>query len=113
MSFRPQRVSELIHHELSQMINREIEFTSGVLVTVSSVEVDKKLERALVNISVLPAEADAEVMRVLEKSRGYLYHLLFKKLNIKPLPDIMFRLDRGNENAARVEKKLLESEENS
>lgn len=107
MKFRPIRVSGLIQKELSEIINREIEFEPGVLVTVSLVEVDKKLERAVVNVSVIPSSKFEPAVKKLEKSRGYLYHLLFKKLNIKPMPNIMFRADHGLENAARVESGLL------
>ncbi|HEY4524120.1 MAG TPA: 30S ribosome-binding factor RbfA [Candidatus Paceibacterota bacterium] len=108
MKFRPIRVGDLIQKELSELIQREFEFDSA-LITLSSVEVDKKMERALINISVIPSEKLEEVVKTLEKAQGYLYHLLFKKINIKPMPHLMFRPDRGFENAARVEKTFLES----
>jgi ribosome-binding factor A len=107
MKYRQMRVGDLIRKELSILIEREIETPLGSLVTISDVEVDKKYERALVMISVIPTSATETVMATLEKARGYLYHLLFKKLNIKPMPDIMFRLDKGLENAANVERMLL------
>lgn len=108
MKYRPLRVGDLIQKELSEIIQREFEF-EGVLITLSSVEVDKKMERALVNVSVIPSDKLEEVVKALEKAQGFLYHLLFKKLNIKPMPHLMFRPDKGFENAARIEKALLES----
>lgn len=108
MKYRPLRVGELIQKELALIMARELEFMDS-LVTVTSVEVDKKMERALVNISVIPSDNFSDVLAKLQKVQGYLYHLLFKKLNIKPMPHIMFREDRGFENAAKIEKKLLEA----
>lgn len=108
MKFRPIRVGDLIQKELSEIIAREFEFDDALL-TITSVDVDKKMERALVNISVIPSTKLDEVVKKLEKAQGFLFHLLFKKLNIKPMPHLMFRSDHGFENAARIEKALLEN----
>lgn len=112
MKYRPLRVGDLIQKELSEIIAREMEF-DGALVTISSVEVDKKMERALINISVIPSVKLEEVVKQLEKAQGFLYHLLFKKINIKPMPHLMFRSDHGFENAARIEKVLLQNKKPS
>lgn len=110
MNFRSLRVANLIHEELSKIIVREMEFPES-LVTISSVEVDKKMERAIVNVSVIPDENFKRVMKALEKERPRLHHILFKKINIKPMPDIIFREDRGLERAAAVEKALIKGGE--
>src|SRR3989344_4477365 len=106
MKYRPLRVGDLIQKELSEIIAREFEFDDALL-TITSVEVDKKMERALVNISVIPSTKLEEAVKKLEKAQGFLYHLLFKKLNIKPMPHLIFRPDRGFENAAIIEKRLM------
>jgi len=103
---RANRVAPLIHEELSLIMVRELEFPN-MLVTVTTVDVDKKMERALVGISVIPSSKSDEAMKILEKASGYLFHLLFKKLNIKPMPHLMFRLDRGFENAAKIERQMI------
>jgi len=96
----------LIREELSKMILREVELSA--LATITEVEVDKKLEGARVKVSVLPSTAAAEeqVLDALEQKAGYLQHLLLKKINIKPMPRIVFVIDHGFENAALVEKLL-------
>ena len=107
MDRRPLRVQKLVREELSIIILRELEF-GGALATITEVEVDKKLENARVKFSVLPADATERIFKILENNTGRLQHLLAKKLNIKPMPRIRFEIDRGPENAARVEKALLE-----
>ena len=107
--FRHQRVSNLIKDELSKLMIREVE-TPGALATITDVEVGKKLDLAVIKFSVIPMEKAEEVLRILNKSRGELQHLLLKKINIKPMPKIVFEIDRGLEHAAKIEKILMENE---
>ena len=104
--FRSERVGSLIREELAKILVREVEFTEG-LITITEVEVDKKLEHAKVNVSVIPANTAEDALEILTKSAGHFQHLLLKKMNIKPMPRITFILDQGPENAASVEKVLL------
>lgn len=108
MNYRPLRVGKLIREELSLLIQRELEFGPGVLVTVTEVEIKKKLETAGVRVSVLPSEKAAEALRTLMLARNNLQFQLGRKLNIRPMPNILFSLDRGPENAAAVEKALMD-----
>ena len=107
--FRAQRIEKLVREELSKILVREFEFP-GALVTVTEIEVDKKLDNAKVLLSVIPSTKGESALTELNKNIGQLQHMLLKKINIKPMPRISFVLDHGIENAARVEKKFLEIE---
>lgn len=107
MNFRNLRVANLIRDELGKIIMREMEFPE-TLVTLTEVEVEPKLNDAVVKISVIPSEKAEATLKEFAKMRGKLQHLLNNKLNIKPMPRIRFEIDRGIENAARVEKLLLD-----
>lgn len=91
---------------LNELILRQIE-TPNALATITDVEVTKDLERAVVKFSVLPSEKSADVLKILEKARGELQFQLSRKLNIKPMPKIVFEIDYGPERAAGVEKALM------
>lgn len=104
---RPERVSDLIIEELNKIILREIEVPS-VLITITDAEVIKDLSRAVVKFSVYPSEKSEEILKILEKKRNHFQYLLLRKMNIKPMPQISFKIDLGPEKAAIVEKKLLE-----
>lgn len=108
MNYRSNRVSNLIRDEISILIKRELEFPNA-FPTVTEVQVTKKLDEAKVLVSVLPSKEAANVLGILSGARNRLQHLLIKKLNIKPMPHIYFEIDRGLENAANVEKRLLEN----
>ena len=106
---RYQRVTSLIQEELNKIILREMEF-DGALVTVTEVQVQKDLDYANVLVSVIPNERSEDVLGILAKSSKYLEHMLFKKINIRPMPVIRFTLDKGLSNAAEIEKRFLEIE---
>ncbi len=107
MNYRNLRVGNLIRDELGKIVMREMEFPDALL-TITEVEVDTKLGGAAVKVSVLPSEKAEGVLKELTAQRGKLQHLLNNKLNIKPMPQIRFEIDRGPEKAAGVEKLLLD-----
>lgn len=108
MNHRPLRVGKLIREELGKIVLKEIEFPAGAFVTITEAEVDRKLEKARVGVSVIPTGAAVEVLTMLGENVPRLQRLLLKKINIKPMPKIYFEMDRGPENAAAVEKLLIE-----
>ena len=105
--FRSERVGSVIQEELGKMIIREVELSGGII-TIVEVAVDKKMERARVGISVIPASLEPVALRLLNTKIGEFQHALNRKMQIRPMPLISFFIDHGYENAARVEKKLLE-----
>lgn len=110
-TFRTMRVEGVIARELSAFIKRDVEFPLGTLVTISEVTVSsKKMELAKVMVSVIPSEKADEVMEILNRARGQLQHALNRKMNIMPMPKIMFVYDRGLEQAARIEKVMLDEQ---
>jgi len=111
MKHRPERASSLIKEELALIIERSIE-TPGALATITDVEVTKDMEHASVYVSVFPTNKGPGVLKLLTAARQDLQWKLTKKMNIRPMPSILFKLDEGMENAARVEKKLIEGEKN-
>lgn len=109
---RHQRVESLIEDELNKLILRELEFP-GALVTITRIDVQKDLDYVSVGVSAIPGEKLSEALEILNKNRGRLQHLLLRKINIKPMPELRFREDVGLEKAAEIEKKFLELEKES
>lgn len=103
------RVSDLIEEELSKIMLKEVELQPNTLATITEVVVTKKLDQAKVYLSVIPSEQAEKIVETLNKRSKYLGALLLRKLNIRPLPQLNFIVDHGNENAADIEKALLDS----
>ena len=115
MQFRADRIAALMREELSRAILRDLEFP-GALVTITGVELTEKRDAATVRVSVFPDERAEAVVARLMKERGPLAYTLLKRMRIRAIPELVFKVDRGPQNAAAVEKATIEhrlSEEES
>lgn len=110
MSQRTDRVGDLIHRELAEVIVHRLQDPRVKLATVSGVRVTPDLRRAIVMVSVLGSEdAREEALEGLEHARGFLRSALARRLrSMKVVPDLVFELDRGAEHSRNIED-LLES----
>ncbi|MEK7114892.1 MAG: ribosome-binding factor A [Patescibacteria group bacterium] len=99
---RSERVSSLIKEELNQIILRELEF-DGAVVTIIDAEVASDLETVMVKVGVYPSNKGPDVLVQLLKRRPHLQFLLLRKINIKPMPKLMFKLEQEIENKDNLE----------
>jgi ribosome-binding factor A len=104
---RKERIASLIREELALMLAREMELPE-VLPTITEVIIDDDHAHANVRISFFPSEKAEQSLKVVQKELPRFEHMLWKKLGIRPMPHLSVMIDRGPENAARVEKALLE-----
>ena len=98
-SFRRQQLDELIRTELSIIMAREIEFPAGSIATITRVIVDGEMKHARVNFTVIPAAQTTEAFIVLKRHRRVLQRLLIKRLSMQRIPDILFEIDTGADEA--------------
>ena len=108
MSKRIQRVNQLIKKELSQILLREVEFPSGVLVTVTRVESSFDLNQAKVYISCLPEEKTPIVFQILNRRIYELQQELNHRLRMRPIPRIKFVEEKETKEAGKIEEILEE-----
>ena len=100
------RVNELVHHEVSGLIRREVELPFGIMVTVVSVQTSHDLGYAKVYISALPSSKSEEALTALNAQIGRIQHLLNRKLVMLKVPRIRFVHDTGEDRAAHLEHLL-------
>ncbi len=106
MSERIQRVNSLIRKELGQIILREIDFPKVVLATLTRVETSIDLSQAKIYISVIPDIETSKVFEILNKEIYNLQQKLNKRLNMRPIPKIVFEREEKTKEAAKVEELL-------
>jgi len=102
---RIKRVNQLIKEKIANIILRELSF-KDFLVTIQNVETSKDLRSARIKISVVPIEKSEQGLKILEKNIFNLQKELNKSIEIKFVPKIKFEIDKGEENADRIEKIL-------
>lgn len=106
MSFRIEKINELIKQQIAEIITRELNLKPGVFVTVSKVDTTKDLRYTRISISVFPEREANYALETLKKEAYFIQGKLNKKLAIKIVPKITFFLDFTESEADKVEKIL-------
>jgi len=104
---RQQRVSERIHHEVSDLLLNEIRDPRLAEVTVTGVEISLDLELATVFVSTLgDREAKDKALVALERASGFIRRELARRLGMRVTPAVRFALDESWERGARLDALL-------
>lgn len=106
MTHRIEQLNSLVQQEVAAIISREVEFPSGMFVTISKVAVADDAESAKVWISVLPALHQNDALKLLNSRIGDIQSVLNKKLVMKFVPKLTFLIDESGEKAATITKVL-------
>lgn len=105
MTNRILKINEVIKQELGKIIQGDIEIAKDTLITITRVRALPNLSQAFVYISVIKRDEE-EILSILKKRIYHIQQHLNKRLNMRPIPKIVFKLEKETEKAARVEKLL-------
>lgn len=110
MSQRSERVADLIRSELSTIIQREVRDPRVALASVSHIRLSGDLSHAVVGISVLGDDEAARqaTVEVLTRAKGFIRSRLARKVRLRAVPELIFKLDRGAEHSQNISD-LLET----
>lgn len=109
-SHRHERVADLIRGELATIIRQEIKDPRVGLATVSHLRLARDFSHATVGISVLGDDEAARngAVEALHHARGFLRSQLARRVRLRTVPVLEFKLDRGAEHSQRISD-LLEN----
>ena len=101
---RPQRVADLVRHEVAAILQREVKDPRVGFVTVTDVEMSPDLRVARVFYSVL-GELDQrrESGRGLASASAYIRREVGRRLHLKVVPELRFVYDTSLERGLRIE----------
>jgi ribosome-binding factor A len=106
---RKDRVGDLLRHEISQILFRDIKDPRIGFVTITGVEVSDDLKEARVYYSVVGTEEEKKATeKGLRSSVNYIRNELRKVLDLKHIPNLTFRFDASIEYGDRIERLLKE-----
>jgi ribosome-binding factor A len=106
---RQERLADQIRIEVAEMIEGELRDPRIGFATVTRVELSPDLRYGRVLISVLGGEESrAETLEGLSSAAGYVRREITRRLGLRRAPEIVFVLDRGQEEVAKVQKLLDE-----
>ncbi|MNW23569.1 Ribosome-binding factor A [compost metagenome] len=113
---RTGRVSEQIKKELSLLIQSELKDPRIGFITVTGVEVTNDLSQAKVYLSVLGDDEQKQgSLKGLEKASGFLRSEVGKRIRLRHVPELIFKIDESIAYGSRIERLLsdIEKEEQS
>ncbi len=108
-SQRQLRAGELLRHALAEIFSvEEIEDTelAGVAITVAEVRMSPDLRHATIFVSALGGMNADEVAKALNRHQRFLRGQLARRVQLKYMPDLLFRGDHALEAAKRIEELL-------
>ena len=105
MSNRIEKVNSLLEQEIGQIILRDFNYPDA-LATLTHVDTTPNLIEARAYISVFPEDKSEKVVKLLNNGVHDIQKKINKKLNMRPIPKIVFVNDEKVREAARVEELL-------
>jgi len=104
MSRRTERVNDLIRDELSDLLLREVRDPRlGGLISITRAEVAPDLSNARVFVSVMGDEAEQDAaMKALNAAAAFFHRELKKRVEMRRIPFLTFRLDTSIAKGAEV-----------
>jgi ribosome-binding factor A len=108
---RSQRVSDLLREEIADIIFFKLKDPRIGFLTVTGVDVTDDIKIAVVYISVLKPEERQTTLDILNAAKSFIRSELSKRLKMKFIPSIDFRLDTSAEYGSRIEQLLSEIKE--
>ena len=111
---RRDRLADQLRREVAGIVEAELKDPRIGFVTVTRVDLSADLAHARVRVSVLGDEGGREQsLAGLNSAAGYVRHEVTQRLRLRRAPEVTFVLDRGAEEAARIEGLLSKIREPS
>ncbi len=108
-SRRQRQVAELLHEEISQLIQHRTQDPRLGFVTVTGVDVSPDLRLARIYVTVLGDDSDAQnTLEGLANAASYFRHQLGQSLSLRYVPKLTFKLDTSLEYGLHIDS-LLDS----
>jgi len=107
---RQRKVAELLHEEISRLIQFETQDPRLGFVTVTGVDVSPDLRQARVYFTILDNDEASikETLAGLNSAVPYFRRQLAQSLSLRHIPELTFQYDSTLENALRIDS-LLDS----
>ena len=109
---RPQRLAEQIREEISGLMVSGLKDPRIGFATIIEVRLTPDLRVARVLVSVLgTAEEQEETLEGFRAAAGFIRRTLAQRMKLRRVPELEFRLDHTEEQAARIDELLRKTHE--
>lgn len=108
---RSQRVGDLLREEIADIIIRKVKDPRLGFVTVTGVDITEDLKTAKVYVSILKEEEREIALTVLNAAKSFIRFEVAKRVRMKSIPSLEFRIDESIEYGSRIDKLLKDIKE--
>jgi ribosome-binding factor A len=109
---RSQRVGDLLRKEIADIVIYKLKDPRIGFITVTGVDVTDDIKNAKVYISILKDEDKETTLGILNSAKSFIRSELSKRLRMRFIPGLEFRLDSSIEYGSRIDRLLKEIKEN-
>ena len=104
MTRRIERVNNLIRHEISEMLQRQVKDPRlGNFISITEVSTSADLKYAKIYVSSIQSDEEREkVLSVLTAASGFFRSELAKRLRMRRVPELSFHWDDSIEHQAEA-----------
>ena len=106
MSQRIIKINDLIRQTVGDILLKELSLKEGVFITIAKVDTSPDLRYTRIFVSIFPENEMNYAIKTLQKEVRRIQGSLNKKLHMKPLPKVEFRVDFTESKADEIEKIL-------
>lgn len=107
-SSRPERVAEVIHQELSILLQQKVRDARLDGVCISKVQMSPDLKRAKVYYSLLEESSVASARKGLDRAKGFFRSHIAKAMNLRYTPDLIFYFDNQQKEIERLDQLFMQ-----
>jgi ribosome-binding factor A len=105
---RSARVSDLLREEVADIVMHKLKDPRLGFITVTGAKVSDDLRHSIIFISVLEDSKQEETLRILGSSARFIRNELSRRIKMKFIPDLVFRLDESIRYGAKIDRLLDE-----
>lgn len=103
MSTRQEKLQELLREEISDILLREFKDPRLGFITITGTEITADMRHAKVYVSIMGTdEQKAENMAILKRAQHFTRQAFGRRVKMKVLPDIEFKLDTSVDKGIRM-----------
>lgn len=104
MSVKQERVAQIILKDVTDIIQFSLKDPNVGFVTITDVQVTNDYSYATICVSFLGKEERKQAgLKALNRAKGFIRSELGKRLSIRKVPDLIFKLDDSLEKGERIE----------
>jgi len=105
MSWRLERLNEVIRRELGTIVAREVDM-KRVFITFTRITVSSDIHYADLYFVTVPDDAGGKALKQLNQNIFSIQQSLNKRLHMRPVPKIRFHIDSEEKEAAKIDRAI-------